>query len=132
MKDPDGANLDRIQIIKGWLNGNGKTHEKVYNVKWSGNRNKDAAGHIQPVGNSVDLNTAEYTNDIGDTQLVGYFEDKEFNPQHKAVYYLRALEIPTPRWTRYDKVRFKIDMDKKVPMVLQERAFSSPIWYSPN
>ena len=131
MKDPEGANLDRIQIIKGWVDGSGKTHEKVYNVKWSGNRKLDSQGHIQKVGNSVDMKTAEYTNDIGDSQLVAYFEDKEFNPAHKAVYYVRVLQIPTPRWTLYDKVRNKIEMDKKVPLVQQERAFSSPIWYSP-
>ena len=131
MKDPEGANLDRIQIIKGWVDGKGKTHEKVYNVKWSGNRKLDTEGHIQEVGNTVDLKTAEYTNDIGDSQLVGYFEDKEFNPKHKAVYYVRVLQIPTPRWTLYDKVRNNTEMDKKVPMVQQERAFSSPIWYTP-
>ncbi|WP_226704157.1 DUF3604 domain-containing protein [Microbulbifer elongatus] len=131
MKDPEGANLDRIQIVKGWVDGSGKTHEKIYNIKWSGDRKLDAQGHIQKVGDTVDLKTAEYTNDIGDSQLVGYFEDKEFNPKHKAFYYVRVLQIPTPRWTLYDKVRNKIEMDKKVPMVQQERAFSSPIWYSP-
>lgn len=131
MKDPEGANLDRIQIVKGWVDGNGDTHEKVYNVKWSGNRKMDGQGHIQHVGNTVDFETAEYANDIGDAQLVAYFEDKEFNPSHKAVYYVRVLQIPTPRWTLYDKVRNKIEMDKKVPMVQQERAFSSPIWYTP-
>ncbi|UHQ55510.1 DUF3604 domain-containing protein [Microbulbifer sp. YPW16] len=131
MKDPEGANLDRIQIIKGWVDGNGETHEKIYNVKWSGERSKDGRGRIQHVGNSVELKTAGYKNDIGAEQLIGYFEDQEFNPLHKAVYYVRVLEIPTPRWTLYDKVRFDIDMDKKVPMVHQERAFSSPIWYTP-
>lgn len=132
MKDPMGANLDRIQIIKGWVDGRGKTHEKVYNVKWSGNRKQDGMGNIQHVGNTVDLKTATYTNKIGAPQLIGYFEDEAFNPKHKAVYYVRVLEIPKPRWTLYDKVRFNVDMDKKVPMELQERAFSSPIWYSPN
>ncbi|SDZ84431.1 DUF3604 domain-containing protein [Microbulbifer marinus] len=131
MKDPIGANLDRVQIVKGWVDGNGETHEKVYNVKWSGDRKKDGQGHIQKVGNTVDLKTAKYTNDIGAPQLIGYFEDEEFNPAHKAVYYVRVLEIPTPRWTLYDKVRFGVDIDKKVPMTHQERAFSSPIWYTP-
>ena len=131
MKDPDGANLDRVQIVKGWVDGRGRPHEKIYNVKWSGNRSMDTQGHIQHVGNTVNLKTAEYTNDIGDAQLIGYFEDKEFNPKHKAVYYVRVLEIPTPRWTLFDKVRNKVEMDSDVPMVLQERAFSSPIWYSP-
>ncbi|SHE71563.1 Protein of unknown function [Microbulbifer donghaiensis] len=131
MKDPMGANLDRVQIVKGWVDGNGDTHEKVYNVKWSGNRKKDAMHRIQHVGDTVDLKTAKYTDDIGAPQLIGYFKDEEFNPAHKAVYYVRVLEIPTPRWTLYDKVRFGIDMDKKVPMTHQERAFSSPIWYTP-
>lgn len=131
MKDPDGANLDRIQIIKGWVDGNGETHEKVYNVEWSGNRKMDGMGRIQHVGNTVDRKTAEYSNDIGAPQLIGYFKDEEFNPLHKAVYYVRVLEIPTPRWTLYDKVRLGVDMDRKVPMTLQERAFSSPIWYTP-
>ena len=131
MKDPEGANLDRIQIIKGWVDGNGESHEKVYNVKWSGNRSKTGRGKIQHVGNTVNLETAEYTNDIGAPQLMGYFEDHEFNPLHKAVYYVRVLEIPTPRWTLYDKVRLKVDMDKDVPLVHQERGFSSPIWYTP-
>ncbi|WP_295800041.1 DUF3604 domain-containing protein [uncultured Microbulbifer sp.] len=132
MKDPEGANLDRVQIIKGWLDGNGEAHEKVYNVKWSGDRKLDGQGHIQHVGDTVDLKTAEYDKNAGDAQLIGYFEDKEFNPSHKAVYYVRVLEVPTPRWTLYDKVRNKIEMDKKVPLTLQERAFSSPIWYSPD
>ncbi|WP_406829143.1 DUF3604 domain-containing protein [Microbulbifer sp. ARAS458-1] len=132
LKDPDGANLDRLQIVKGWVDGNGRAHEKVYNVRWSGNRKDDGTGHIQKVGNTVNLETAEYTNSIGDAQLIGFFEDKEFNPRHKAVYYARVLEIPTPRWTLFDKVRNGVEMDKEVPMVLQERAFSSPIWYSPN
>ena len=131
MKDPMGANLDRVQIVKGWVDGNGEAHEKIYNVKWSGERKKDGRGHIQHVGDTVDLKTANYTNDIGAPQLIGYFRDEEFNPVHKAVYYARVLEIPTPRWTLYDKVRFDVDMDKKVPMTHQERAFSSPIWYTP-
>lgn len=131
MKDPEGADLDRIQIIKGWVDGNGEMHEKVYNVKWSGNRSKSGRGKIQHVGNTVDLKTGKYTNDIGAAQLMGYFEDHEFNPLHKAVYYVRVLEIPTPRWTLYDKVRFGIDIDKNVPLTHQERAFSSPIWYTP-
>ncbi|AOS97027.1 hypothetical protein AUP74_01592 [Microbulbifer aggregans] len=131
MKDPEGANLDRVQIIKGWVDGNGKAHEKIFNVTWSGDRTKDGQGAIQEVGNSVNLETAEYTNDIGASQLMGYFVDEEFNPDHKAVYYVRVLEIPTPRWTLYDKVRFDVEMDKDVPLTHQERGFSSPIWYTP-
>ncbi|WHI49583.1 DUF3604 domain-containing protein [Microbulbifer sp. MLAF003] len=131
LKDPQGANLDRVQIIKGWLDDNGLTREKIFNVKWSGGRKIDSAGKIPPVGNTVDLDTAKYSNTIGEPQLIGLFKDPEFNPKQSAVYYLRALEIPTPRWTLYDKVRFGIDMDEKVPLIQQGRAFSSPIWYSP-
>ncbi|SDK12653.1 DUF3604 domain-containing protein [Microbulbifer yueqingensis] len=131
MKDPEGANLDRVQVIKGWVDSDGETHEKIYNVKWSGTRKADAQGKIPAVGNTVNLKTAEYTNDIGAPQLVGVFRDPDFDPGQKAFYYVRALEIPTPRWTLYDRVRFDVEMDKKVPMTLQERAFSSPIWYTP-
>ena len=132
MKDPDGANLDRIQIIKGWVDAKGKTHEKIYNVAWSGDRKEDKKGKLPAVGNTVDLKTARYENSIGAAQLSGVFRDPDFNASDSAVYYVRVLEIPTPRWTLYDKVRFNIkDMDKDVPLVHQERAFSSPIWYGP-
>ena len=132
MKDPDGANIDRIQIVKGWVDAKGNTHEKVYNVAWSDNRKVDSNGKIPPVGNTVDLETAEYENSIGAGQLSGVFRDSDFDASVSAVYYVRVLEIPTPRWTLYDKVRFNLkDMDQDVPLVHQERAFSSPIWYGP-
>lgn len=131
MKDPDGANLDRVQIIKGWVDAAGKTHEKIIDVKWGGNRTPDARGKLPPVGNTVDLATAKYTNSIGAEQLVGSFTDADFGPKAKAFYYARAIEIPTPRWTLYDAVKYKVTMDPKVPMVLQERVVTSPIWYTP-
>ncbi|GAB3113441.1 DUF3604 domain-containing protein [Aestuariicella hydrocarbonica] len=131
MKDPDGANLDRVQIVKGWLSDDGKTHEKIYDVKWSGDRKRGANGKLPPVGNTVNLETAEYTNSIGATELIGVFKDPDFEAQQQAFYYVRVLEIPTPRWTLYDKVRFGSAMSDEVPLVHQERAFSSPIWYTP-
>jgi hypothetical protein len=131
MKDPDGANLDRVQVIKGWLGADGKTQEKVYDVKWSGDRVPGADGKLPPVGNTVDVKTATYQNSIGAPELVASWSDPDFDPKLKAVYYVRVLEIPTPRWTDYDTVRFKSTMPAKVTMTLQERAFTSPIWYMP-
>ncbi|GMG86231.1 DUF3604 domain-containing protein [Biformimicrobium ophioploci] len=132
MKDPEGANLDRIQIVKGWLDEDGKTHEKIFNVAWSDDRKPGKDGKLPEVGNTVDLKTAKYENSIGAAQLSGIFKDPEFDAAQSAVYYVRVLEIPTPRWTLYDKVKHNItDMDKDVPLMHQERAFSSPIWYSP-
>lgn len=132
MKDPEGANLDRVQIVKGWLDKDGKTHEKIFDVAWSDDRKPDKDGKLPAVGSTVDLKTAKYENSIGAAQLSGVFRDPEFDAAQSAVYYVRVLEIPTPRWTLYDKVRHNIkDMDKDVPLVHQERAFSSPIWYAP-
>ena len=132
MKDPEGANLDRVQIVKGWVDAAGKTHEKVYEVVWSGDRKPGRDGKLPEVGDTVDLKTARYENSIGATQLSAVFSDPEFDPAQSAAYYVRVLEIPTPRWTLYDKVKFGIeDMDKDVPLVHQERAFSSPIWFNP-
>ena len=132
MKDPEGANLDRVQVIKGWLGANGKTQEKVYDVKWAGNRKPGADGKLPPLGNTIDLETATYQNSIGAAELVSAWADPDFKPDQKAVYYVRVLEIPTPRWTAYDVVRFKAVMPKNVTMTHQERAFTSPIWYTPN
>ena len=130
MKDPEGANLDRIQVVKGWVDSSGTAHEKIYNVAWSGDRKVDSAGKLPAVGNTVNLKTAEYENSIGASELSGVFIDPDFDAADSAVYYVRVLEIPTPRWTLYDKVRFDLkDMDSDVPLVHQERAFSSPIWY---
>jgi hypothetical protein len=132
MKDPQGANLDRVQVVKGWIDGSGKTHEKIYNVVWSdAAKRKLVAGKLQPVGDTVDVATASYKNSIGAAQLVGRFRDPSFDPRQRAFYYIRVLEIPTPRWTAYDAVKYKVKMAPEVPMKHQERAVSSPIWYNP-
>jgi hypothetical protein len=131
LKDPIGANLDRIQIIKGWLDARGQTHEKIYDVAWSGNRKPDAKGKLPPVGDTVDVPNATYTNTIGATELIKVWKDPEFDPSQRAFYYVRVLEIPTPRWTAYDAKYFGIKMPPEVPMKFQERAYTSPIWYTP-
>jgi hypothetical protein len=131
IKDPDGANLDRVQVIKGWLGADGKTQEKIYDVKWAGDRKPGANGKLPPVGNSVDLKTATYANSIGAAELVTRWTDPDFDPKLKAVYYVRVLEIPTPRWVAYDAVRYTLTLPRNVTMIHQERAFTSPIWYSP-
>jgi len=131
LRDPDGANLDRIQIVKGWLDKDGETQEKVYDVAWSGDRKPDAKGKLPPVGNTVDVATASYKNTIGDALMFAHWTDPDFDPAERAFYYVRVLEIPTPRWTAFDAVRFNVDMSKDIPMVHQERAYTSPIWYAP-
>jgi len=131
LKDPIGANLDRIQIIKGWLDASGQTHEKIYDVVWSGDRKRDARGKLPPVGDTVDVPNATYTNTIGATELIKVWIDPEFDPLQRAFYYVRVLEIPAPRWTAYDAKYFGIKMPPEVPMKLQERAYTSPIWYTP-
>ena len=130
MKDPDGANLDRIQIIKGWVDIDNMLYEEVIDVVWSGNRVKDASGKLQTVGNTVDLKTALYQNSIGKAELMGSWTDQYFNPQQHAFYYARALEIPTPRWSTYDAVSNNLPLLVDVPATIQERAWSSPIWYA--
>jgi hypothetical protein len=130
-KDPQGANLDRIQVVKGWVDAEGRTHEKVFDVKGSGDRRPGPDGTLPPVGDTVDRATAKYENSIGAAELAGVFRDPDFDPKRRAVYYVRVLEIPTPRWTLYDKVRFGDAMSDEVPLVHQERGFSSPIWYAP-
>jgi len=132
LKDPQGANLDAAQIIKGWVDARGESHERIFNVAWSeqGTR-KEVDGRLPPVGNTVDLATATYQNSIGATELVGSFTDPQFDPAQRAYYYLRAVEIPTPRWTAYDSVRYKVQMTPDVPMTEQERVVTSPIWYNP-
>lgn len=133
MKDPLGGNLDRIQIVKGWLDKNGKGREKIYNVVWSDakRRKLDQRGKLTTVGDTVDLATATWTNTIGETDLSIVWRDSDFNPSVRAFYYARVIEIPTPRWTLYDAVRFGVRMAPEVPMKHQERAWSSPIWYQP-
>jgi hypothetical protein len=131
MKDPLSGNLDRIQIIKGWLDENGKTHEKVYDVAWSGDRQPAEDGKLPPVGNTVDVKNATWTNTIGAPELITVWTDPTFDPKEHSFYYTRVIEIPTPRWTAYEAKRYSIEMPEKVPMVTQERAYTSPIWYTP-
>ena len=131
IKDPDGANLDRIQIIKGWVDARGKLHEEVIDVAWSGDRQKGPDGKVPAVGNTVDLSTAMFSNTIGAAELMGSWRDETFAPEQHAFYYARALEIPTPRWSTYDAVRHGLPLLEDVPAIIQERAWGSPIWYSP-
>jgi hypothetical protein len=133
MKDPESGNLDRVQIVKGWSNPNsGWPEEKVYDVAWSDKREIDKkSGKLSPVGNTVDIKTATYKNSIGDTMLRTVWTDPDFDPKHKAVYYVRVLEIPTPRWSTYDSARNNLPLPTEVPATIQERAYSSPIWYTP-
>ncbi len=131
LRDPIGANLDRIQIVKGWLDSDGKTHEKVYDIAWSGERVLDEKGKLPAVGNSVDAATANWTNTIGAADLGAVWTDPDFDVKQKAFYYARVLEIPTPRWSTYDAFRFGIDLPEGAPVSTQERAYTSPIWYTP-
>src|SRR5450631_2452333 len=131
LKDPISGNLDRIQIIKGWVDAKGGLQEKVYDVVWSGDRKAGADGKLPPVGNTVDVENAIWTNTIGAPELIAAWKDPDFDPKLRAFYYARVIEIPTPRWTAYDQKRFGIKMDAKVPMTITERAYTSPIWYTP-
>ena len=131
LKDPFSGNLDRIQIVKGWLDSRGERHEKVYDVAWSGDRQIGRDGKLPPVGNTVDVANATWTNTIGAPELITVWTDPDFDASQSAVYYTRVIEIPTPRWTAYDAVRFGIEMPDEVPMITQERAYTSPIWYTP-
>jgi hypothetical protein len=133
LKDPLSGNLDRIQIIKGWLDKSGKPQEKIHDVVWSdpATRKHGANGKLTPVGNTVDVARATWKNTIGAPELIAVWKDPAFDPTVKAFYYARVLEIPTPRWTAYDAAYFKVKMAPEVPMTTQERAFTSPIWYTP-
>ncbi|MCW8873430.1 MAG: DUF3604 domain-containing protein [Xanthomonadales bacterium] len=131
LKDPFSGNLDRIQIVKGWLDKSGNRQEKVFDVAWSGDRQRGADGKLPAVGNTVDFETATWTNTIGSVELIKVWEDPEFDPALPAVYYARVLEIPTPRWTAYEEVRFGVKFGEDVEMSTQERAYTSPIWYTP-
>ncbi|MCP4382258.1 MAG: DUF3604 domain-containing protein [Hyphomicrobiales bacterium] len=131
LRDNYSGNLDRIQIIKGWLDAEGDTHEKVHDVVWSGDRMPGTDGKLPPVGNTVDVATATWTNTIGAAELITVWEDPDFDPTQHAFYYARVIEIPTPRWTAYDAARYGIDIPDEVPMITQERAYTSPIWYTP-
>lgn len=129
-KDALGANLDRIQMIKGWLDKDGNSHEKIINVAWSGDR-KLVEGKLVDVGNTVDIANASWSNSIGAPELRGFWQDDEFSPDQNAFYYVRVLEIPTPRWTAYDAKKYQVKMSDDIPMITRERAYSSPIWYTP-
>jgi len=133
LKDPLSGNLDRIQIVKGWLDKKGNTHEKIYNVAWSdaGSRQLDANGKLPAVGNTVDVANATWTNTIGDPELITVWVDPNFDPGQRAFYYARVIEIPTPRWTAYEAEFYGIEAPEKAPMITQERAYTSPIWYTP-
>ncbi|WP_116365262.1 DUF3604 domain-containing protein [Parahaliea mediterranea] len=132
-RDPQGANLDRIQIVKGWIDAKGDTHEQVYDVSWSSpdSRQPGADGKLPPVGNTVDVAAASWSNTIGTGELATVWQDPDFDPSQAAFYYARVLQIPTPRWTAYDAKRYNIKMDAEVPMITVERAYTSPIWYQP-
>ena len=131
MKDPIGANLDRIQVIKGWLDAKGELHEKVHDVVWSGDRKPGADGKVPSVGSTVDLENATWTNTIGAPELITVWKDPDFDPGQRAFYYVRVMEIPTPRWTAYDAKRFGVKPLPGTRMTVVERAYTSPIWFNP-
>ena len=132
LRDPIGANLDRIQIIKGWLDEDGNTHEKVYDVAWSDNRKPDKDGKLPPVGNTVDIKNATWINSIGASELSTVWTDPGFDSKERSFYYARVIEIPTPRWIVYDAFRFGVEIPKDAKTIHQERAYTSPIWYTPS
>lgn len=131
LKDPDSGNLDRVQVIKGWMDAEGQTHEQIYDVACSGERTIVDRRCNAPVGNTVDVKTATYTNSIGDSALQAIWTDPDFDADQNAFYYVRVLEIPTPRWTTYDAVRYGLDLPDDVPASQQDRVYTSPIWYTP-
>jgi hypothetical protein len=132
MRDPDWANLDRIQIIKGWIDADGKAKERIYDVAVSDGRTIDADGRARtPVGTTVDVSKASFTNTIGAPVLAAHWRDPDFDPNERAFYYVRVLEIPTPRWTTYDAARFGVTLPTRVPATVQDRAYTSAVWYSP-
>jgi hypothetical protein len=131
LRDPIGANLDRIQIVKGWMDERSDLHEKVYDVAWSDDRQPGADGKLPPVGNTVDIEAANWTNTIGASEFAAVWADPDFDAEESAFYYVRVLEIPTPRWVLYDKVRLGAHVPEHVELVHQERAYTSPIWYTP-
>ena len=132
LRDPDGANLDRVQVIKGWVDKKGETHERIYDVAVSDGRKIGSDGRAKDlVGSTVDIEKATYTNTIGDALMTTWWQDPDFDPKEHAFYYVRVLEIPTPRWTTYDAVFFNIKRPDNVPATIQDRAYTSPIWYTP-
>jgi len=131
LRDPAGANLDRVQVIKGWTDASGETNEQVFDVVWSGDRKRGSDGKVPAVGNTVNVEEATYDNSIGAPFLQAYWKDPDFDPAQRAFYYVRVLEIPTPRWTTYDHKVFGVKLPTDVPASIQERAYTSPIWYTP-
>jgi hypothetical protein len=131
LRDPIGANLDRIQIVKGWMDAGGALHERVYDVAWSAGREPGPDGRLPPVGNTVDEAAANWTNTIGASELATVWTDPDFDPDQQAFYYARVLEIPTPRWVLYDRLRLGADIPEDAVLTGQERAYTSPIWYAP-
>jgi hypothetical protein len=131
LMDPDGATLDRMQLVKGWLDDAGELRERVVDLAWAGDRKPDKAGKLPPVGNTVDPDTATWDNRIGAARLTATWTDPDFDPGQPAFYYLRVLEIPTPRWTTHDAVRFGVERPGDVPATVQQRAYTSPIWFEP-
>ena len=132
LKDPWSGSLDRVQIVKGWVDGSGERHERIYDVAVSDGRTIGSDGRCRtPVGNTVDEADASYLNNIGDAELRAVWTDPDFDPDHRAVYYARVLEIPTPTWQAYDAKFFDIEMPEEIPLSHQERAYTSPIWYTP-
>jgi hypothetical protein len=132
LRDPIGANLDRIQIVKGWLDADGKTHEKIYDVAWAGDRKPGADGKLPPVGNTVDIKNANWTNTIGSSEIGTVWTDSDFDPKQRAFYYARVIEIPTPRWIVYDAFRYGTAIPRGAKTIHQERAYTAPIWYTPS
>ena len=131
LRDPDGANLDRVQIVKGWTDDKGETQERVYDVAWSGDRQPDANGKLPAVGSTVNEEEATYSNSIGAPFLQAFWEDREFDRTQHAFYYVRVLEIPTPTWPAYDSAFFGVEVPEGIALSQQERAYTSPIWYTP-
>ncbi len=131
LRDPDNANLDRVQVVKGWLNADGTTSEKLYDAACSDGRAIVDHACDGDVGNTVDVANATYTNTIGDPMLTAVWTDPDFDPSQRAFYYVRVLEIPKPTWQAHDAKYYGVEMDAEVPMFLQDRAYTSPIWYTP-
>jgi hypothetical protein len=129
--DPMAANLDRVQVVKGWVDSDGHSHEHVFDVAWGGDDRLNADGSLAPVGSTVNLETGRYDNSIGAARLTVNWVDPTFNAAERAFYYVRVLQIPTPRHSLYDKIALGGDVDTKRPDVIQERAYTSSIWYSP-
>ena len=131
IKDPSGANLDRLQMVKGWINKDGIRAEKLFDVAWSDNRSSDGNGEIPDLESTVDIGQATYDNSVGGSELSVVWKDPSFDASIPAVYYVRVLEIETPRWTTYDAVQFDLNLPKDIPAVVKERAYPARCWYTP-